>query len=193
MSHRLARRTSLNWQLRRDWAASGGGGTVADFNGAGLHRRSAAVRPARSTSPQGTGWGSDRRPRRHAADDAAEVRDRAAAAGGRHQPRSRSTRGNTCGDAGSASTGDFTGRDLDRRHDLRVAASGHFGVADRTGSTRVPLTAGTTANVQFVRFTMLGTQFPADGGTCPGPFSGCDFMDMSEMEVYGTRPEDGFL
>jgi hypothetical protein len=21
---------------------------------------------------------------------------------------------------------------------------------------------------------------------CPGPFSGCTFMDMSEIEVYGT-------
>jgi hypothetical protein len=23
-------------------------------------------------------------------------------------------------------------------------------------------------------------------GSCPGPFDGCDFIDTSEVEVYGT-------
>jgi hypothetical protein len=23
-------------------------------------------------------------------------------------------------------------------------------------------------------------------GACPGAFSGCDFMDLTEIEVYGT-------
>jgi len=51
----------------------------------------------------------------------------------------------------------------------------------------VPLAAGSTASVLYVRFTMLGTQLPGDPATlCPGPFSACDFMDMSEMEVYGA-------
>jgi hypothetical protein len=24
------------------------------------------------------------------------------------------------------------------------------------------------------------------GGTCPGPFAGCDFMDSTELEVFGV-------
>jgi len=41
--------------------------------------------------------------------------------------------------------------------------------------------------VNFVRFTMLSPQLPGDPATlCPGPFSGCQFLDMSEIEVYGA-------
>jgi hypothetical protein len=41
--------------------------------------------------------------------------------------------------------------------------------------------------VGYFRFTMLGTQVPGDpAALCPGPFSGCLFLDMSEIEVYGT-------
>jgi len=41
--------------------------------------------------------------------------------------------------------------------------------------------------VNFVRFTMVNNQLPGDPATlCPGPFSGCLFLDMSELEVYGA-------
>ena len=51
----------------------------------------------------------------------------------------------------------------------------------------VTLNAGTGDGVQFVRFTMIAPQvFQIPGASCPGPFSGCDFMDMSELEVYGS-------
>ena len=50
----------------------------------------------------------------------------------------------------------------------------------------VPLNAGTGTNVQFVRFTMISTQVADLGGTCPGNFSGCDFLDSTEVAVYGT-------
>jgi hypothetical protein len=32
---------------------------------------------------------------------------------------------------------------------------------------------------------MLSPQLPA-GAVCPGNFSGCQFMDMSELAVYGA-------
>ena len=41
-----SRTNTLNWTLRRDWAASAGGGTVVDFTAAGLHRRSAVGPPS---------------------------------------------------------------------------------------------------------------------------------------------------
>ena len=80
-----------------------------------------------------------------------------------------------------------------------------FGVANRGRLNSVPLAAGSTANVRFVRFTMLNPQVPRANGTLPpfgqdalaercGPappspanFSGCVFMDMSEIEVYGLQ------
>ena len=41
--------------------------------------------------------------------------------------------------------------------------------------------------MQYIRFTMVSPQLPGNPATvCPGPFSGCLFMDMSEMEVFGT-------
>ena len=57
---------------------------------------------------------------------------------------------------------------------------------NRARFNTVPLNAGTTGNVRFVRFWMRGTQVPGGTASCPGPFSGCTFMDMSEIAVYGT-------
>ena len=50
----------------------------------------------------------------------------------------------------------------------------------------MPLNAGTGTSVKFVRFTMISTQVADLGGTCPGTFSGCDFLDSTEVAVYGT-------
>jgi hypothetical protein len=36
-----------------------------------------------------------------------------------------------------------------------------------------------------VRYAMRDSQ-ALQLGTCPGPFSGCDFIDSSELEVYGS-------
>ena len=44
---------------------------------------------------------------------------------------------------------------------------------------------GPAAGVTDVRFTMEEPQV-FQLGTCPGAFSGCDFMDMTEIAVYGT-------
>ena len=47
-------------------------------------------------------------------------------------------------------------------------------------------TAGSTG-VRYVRFTMLSNQTPDFATTCPdGPYSGCSFTDLTEIEVFGT-------
>jgi hypothetical protein len=94
--------------------------------------------------------------------------------------------GNTCGDAGSASTGAYSVETSVDGVTWVVAAAGTFGVADRHRLNSVPLNAGSTGNVKFVKFWMRGVQIPGGPGVCPGPFSGCDFMDMSEIAVYGA-------
>jgi MFS family permease len=74
-----------------------------------------------------------------------------------------------------------------RGRPLAELARGTFTAVDRHRLNSVPLTAGTTSGVQYFRFLMLGTQIPGDPATlCPGPFPACQFMDMSEIEVYGT-------
>jgi hypothetical protein len=177
-----AGQNTKDWQLRRDWAALGGGGTVAAFTGADYTAFGCGPAGAIDQS-LGSGWGSDspintgdpgpkfvtvKLPR------AINISEIAV------DPNA------TCGDGGSASTGDFRIETSVDGTTFVEAASGHFSIANRGRLNSVPLNAGTTANVQFVRFTMLGTQVADIGGTCPGPFSGCAFMDMSEMEVYGA-------
>jgi len=49
----------------------------------------------------------------------------------------------------------------------------------------VALSAG-TGGVRFVRYTMLGTQVADEGGSCPGEFSGCSYVDTVEVGVYGA-------
>jgi hypothetical protein len=61
-----------------------------------------------------------------------------------------------------------------------VAATGHFGAANRDRMNPVALSAG-NAGVRFVRYTMLGTQVADEGGSCPSQFSGCSFADTVEV------------
>jgi extracellular elastinolytic metalloproteinase len=94
---------------------------------------------------------------------------------------------NTCGDGGSASTGDY--RIETSRNGVRFqqAAAGTFTAADRGRLNLITPAAGTGRRVRFVRFTAISPQVPGPRAElCPGPFSGCDFMDMTELEVYGT-------
>jgi hypothetical protein len=92
---------------------------------------------------------------------------------------------NTCGDAGSASTGPFRLETSTDGRTWRTAAEGTFTPRDRGHFNRPGLAPGSTAQVRFVRYTMRDSQ-ALQVGTCPGPFSGCDFIDSSELEVYGS-------
>jgi hypothetical protein len=93
--------------------------------------------------------------------------------------------GNTCGDAGSASTKGYRVETSTDGVSFAVAAEGQFEAVDRGRLNPVPLAAATSAGVTHVRFTMLSPQLP-DGAVCPGNFSGCVFMDMSELAVFGA-------
>jgi extracellular elastinolytic metalloproteinase len=90
----------------------------------------------------------------------------------------------TCGDSGSSSTGDYRVETSPDGTAWTVASEGHFGVSDRSYHA-IPLAAG-TEGVKYVRYTMLSTQVGDLGGSCPGPFTGCDFMDSTELGVYGA-------
>jgi len=177
-----SRANVVNWALRRDWAALSGGGSVVDFNGPDFTPFGCGPTAAIDQS-LGIGWGST-----------SDIVSGAvtpkfvtiALPQGVNVAQIAIDPGNTCGDAGSASTGAFSVETSVDGVTFVQAASGTFGAADRHRLNNVPLTSGTTANVHFVRFWMRGVQVPGGPGVCPGPFSGCDFMDMSEIEVYGA-------
>ena len=176
------RPSTVDWTVRRDWAASQGGAQVAGFNGDDYSDFGCGPGQAVDMS-QGTGWSTD-----------------AALTGGTAiEPRFLTIQlpsavdlaaveidptGN-CGDDPSSSTGDYRVETSPDGTAWTVAAAGHFGAADRDRMNAVTLSAG-TGGVRFVRYTMLGTQVADEGGTCPGQFTGCSYVDTVELGVYGA-------
>jgi hypothetical protein len=179
-----------DWELRRDWAALGGGGEIAEFNGTDYSfigcGPSAAIDQELSS-----GWSSDSDvdpatklaaiPKAIVIElpQAVDVKEFAV------DPNS------TCGDGFSASTKDYRIETSTDGTTFEVANQGSF-AADRSDNghlNSLPVAAAASRNVRYVRFTMLSPNLlPTQN--CPGPFAGCVFMDVSEIEVYGV-PANG--
>ena len=171
-----------SFRLVRDWAAGPGGASVTAFDGPDFTPFGCG--PDKAIDQTGNGWGST-----------------TDLVGGAATPKSITIRlprdidvtsfgvnpSNTCGDGGSASTGGYrleTSRDGRR---WSVASEGTFTAANRNTLNILAPSGRSGRGVRYVRFWMLTPQVP--GGTaasCPGAFSGCDFMDMTELEVYGS-------
>jgi len=92
----------------------------------------------------------------------------------------------TCGDGGSASTGDYRIETSPDGTAWTTARTGAFTPDDRGRINELAPTAG-ASGVRYVRFTILGNQTPDFATSCPdGPYSGCSYTDLTELEVYGT-------
>jgi hypothetical protein len=173
-----ARTNTLNWQLRRDWAAIAGGAEVVSFTGPDYTPFGCG--PARLfDQSQASGWGSDVAPEGQnvvvqlpAAVDIGELVINPSA---------------TCGDDPTASTGGYRVETSADGTTWTVGAEGTFPQGTVTPTT-VPLAAGSGSGVQFIRFTMRTSQ-AQDAGLCPtgneAP-SGCTFLDSTELAVYGA-------
>ncbi|QWZ09402.1 M36 family metallopeptidase [Nocardioides panacis] len=178
------RGTVKNFSLRRDYAASSGGATIDSFTGPDF---GPACGPAQAIdNSQATGWGSTTgdddgtatnvfRPKNIVIDLKQTVAITEIAV----DPSA------TCGDGGSASTGQYSVETSTDRTTWTPAASGTFTASDRGRLN--PLTpAGGSATARYVRFTILGNQTPEFATSCPGgAFSGCQYTDLTEIEVYG--------
>ncbi|HEY3527795.1 MAG TPA: M36 family metallopeptidase [Nocardioides sp.] len=90
----------------------------------------------------------------------------------------------TCGDDSSSSTAGFVIQTSPDRSTWTTAASGTFTAAD--DGTLVPLDA-TAQGVGYVRVMITSDQVRDFGSTCEsgGP-SGCHFVDLSEIQVFGV-------
>ncbi|MEU4236602.1 M36 family metallopeptidase [Actinoplanes sp. NPDC026619] len=167
-----------DWVVRKDWAASSGGGTVVDFSGPDYTPY--ACGPVKLIDQsQSSGWGSD------------------VADGGQWIILQLSGQVNisdlvinpsaTCGDDETASTGGYRVETSVDGTTWTAAASGTFPNGTVT-PTSVALAAGTGTGVEYVRYTMITTQ-GQDAGLCPADqppaYSGCVFQDSTELAVYG--------
>ena len=176
--------TTQDFTLRRDWAASTGGARVTAFDGPDF---SPDCGPDFAIDlNRAAGWGST-------SDLSADGQPTA------DTPKSITIQlpkpveisqfaidpSATCGDGGSASTGDYTIETSTDGTTWAKSAGGTFTPADRGRLNLVAPAAGTASGVRFIRFTMVTSQV-FQVGECPGPFAGCDFMDLSEIEVYGS-------
>jgi hypothetical protein len=182
-----------DFQVRRDWMAASGGATVGPFDGPDFTQFGCGPINAIDQN-QAAGWGST-------SDLVLDATNHQRV--GPDTPKSvvvnlptavnitefQLNPSAVCGDGASASTADWTFEVSTDGVNFTQVAAGHYGIPERGKMNVIPVTP--TANgVTAVRFTMASPQVfdPAVGGpdACPGAFSGCDFMDMTEVAAYGA-------
>ncbi|WP_222854013.1 M36 family metallopeptidase [Fodinicola acaciae] len=179
-----SRTLTVNWQMRRDWAAQAGGAQITSYNGPDYS--SFGCGPTGDIDQSlSTGWGSETN-----------------AANGVPSPKNIVIKlpkpvtiselsidpSNTCGDDPTAATKDYKVETSADGQTWTAAASGAFTSADRGRLNKVTLADGSSQNVSYVRFTMVSPQVPGVFGTscAANPAqSGCQFLDSSEVAIYG--------
>jgi extracellular elastinolytic metalloproteinase len=198
--------TQQNWTIRRDWAALGGGGSVSDFNGPDYTDFGCGPSGAIDQS-LGVGWASDTDADATATGKVTPKFVTVKLPVAVNISEIAVDPSNTCGDAGSAATHRYTIETSTDGQTFTLVNEGVFYAANRGHLNTVsPLAAGATSGIRYVRFTMVNPMVPETGTSCDGPqncgdagvatrcgpnapdpgnFSGCTFMDMSEIKVYG--------
>ena len=175
-----------DFSVRRDWAAVSGGASVVDFNGPDYTEFGCGPVQALDTN-LATGWGSTTGSVKGEPTNVFQPKHLTVDLG---RAVNITTFGvdptATCGDAFSASTGAFQIETSPDNVTWTVAASGAFDETHRGQLNTVTPTTG-TVGVRYVRFTILGNQVPDFAVNCPnGGFSGCQYTDLTELEVYGV-------
>ncbi len=177
--------TTATFRPRRDWAASSGGAEVTSFNGPDY---SPFCGPDGAIDlSQGRGWGSTT-----GDDDGTPTNVMIPKSIVVHLPAAITLSSfgvdpsNTCGDAGSSSTGQYRIDTSPNGTTWTQAAAGTFTAEDRGRLNEVSAAAAT--GVAYVRFTIQSPQVPDFATNCPeGAYNGCVFADLTELEVFGTR------
>ena len=178
--------SASDFSVVRDWVAVSGGATIVAFDGPDYSDFGCGPAQALDLS-LATGWGSTTGnnkgtptnvfvPKHLTVDMKRKVNITSFAV----DPSA------TCGDAGSASTGQYQIETSPDNVTWTVAASGTFTAADRGRLNTVTPTQA-SLGVQYVRFTILGNQVPDFATNCPnGAYDGCTYTDLTELQVYGV-------
>jgi extracellular elastinolytic metalloproteinase len=171
--------TTRNFTVRRNWAQRDGGGTVDSFSAPDLSGSGCGPQGAIDGS-QATGWGSTSPSSSQGPGGAKQLTIKL--------PRAITLvqyavdPGATCGDDDNASVGSYKIETSTNGTTFTQTNSGTF-TATNNHKLNTLTPAGGTANVRYVRFTMNAPQSTSG--------SGADWMDMSELKVYGTPVIDG--
>ena len=179
--------SKANFAPRRNWAAASGGGSVVDFNGPDFSSFNCGPGGAIDNA-QGTGWGSttgddNGTPTNQMVPKYVDIKLPATVTVSAFNVDPS----NTCGDPGSASTGQYRIQTSADGTTWATAAEGTFDATNR-GKYNLVTPTGNTTGVQYVRFWMLSPQVPDFQNNCPaGAFGGCQFTDMTEIQVFGTK------
>ncbi|MFG1816391.1 M36 family metallopeptidase [Kribbella sp. NPDC049174] len=177
---------TASFEPRRNWAAASGGGSVVDFNGPDY---SPQCGPDYAIdNAQGTGWGSttgddNATPTNVMVEKHIDIKlpEKVNVSAFNVDPS------NTCGDPGSSSTGKYRIETSADGTTWATAQEGEFTAANR-GKYNLVTPTGNASGVQYVRFWMLSPQVPDFATNCPaGAFGGCQFTDMTELQVFGTK------
>ena len=176
--------TTQDFSIRRNWASGLAGGSIDAFNGPDYTPFGCGPAMAIDQS-QGQGWGSD-------TGDGSPTNVMIPKFIVVKLPQVVDITtfevdpSNTCGDPGSASTGQFRIETSPDGTTYTTAAVGTFTSANRGKFNVVTPSAG-MADVQYVKFWILSPQVPDFANNCPaGAFAGCVFSDMTEIAVYGS-------
>ncbi|MFG1608137.1 M36 family metallopeptidase, partial [Actinoplanes sp. NPDC049265] len=172
-----------DWQLRRDWAATSGGSTITEANGEDYTVIGCGP-DAALDGRQSTGWSTDAVYTTDGKIDPRHLTVQLPATIDISQIAINPT-GN-CGDDASASTGDYRLETSTDGHTWTTTSEGHFNIDNRNKMNPLPLTPGTTTQINYLRYTMLSTQTTEEGITCPDLYAGCYYVDTIEVGVYGT-------
>jgi extracellular elastinolytic metalloproteinase len=200
----------LDWQLKRDWASLGGGASIVSFTGPDF----APACPPEGAIDQtdGIGWGSTTD-----GNDGVATGNVTPKVLIFQLPTAVTINGisinpnHSCGDPGSSSMRGFLVEVSTDGSTWSQASTGVMYAGNRDKLNPLTL-GGNLTGIKFIRLTMLNPQVPnATGAACTGPadcgtdpnddsgvaahcgpgkdnaFGGCQFMDMTEIEVYG-RP-----
>ncbi len=180
----------VDFELRHDWAASAGGATVTDHNGADYGE---PCGPGNAIDLNyGTGWSTNRGA--GTSDDPADTPTPKFFVVKLPEAVDVSAFGvdpsNNCGDAGSASTGPYRIEVSKDGVAYNQVAQGTFTPANRGRVNEIGLSSP-SQDVQYVKFWMDDSQVeqlrdPDDLCSEGAAFDGCQYIDLTELEVYGS-------
>ncbi|WP_433298915.1 M36 family metallopeptidase [Actinoplanes sp. CA-030573] len=179
-----SRSITVNWSVRRDWAALGGGAKVVSADGTDYSQYGCGPAAAFDQS-LGSSWVVDTTLEGGAAVPQGVVVQLPA---GVNVSEIDIDPGAPCiGDPTSGTKGYRVETSADGKA-WTVAATGSFAVADQGRLNPVSLTGGTAA-VAFVRVTILSPQVDGDLATACASAdlpAGCVYTSLAEVGVYGT-------